>query len=83
MTSDPKTRMFKSATRKTDASVSTEQVEEQEKEIGRWGWAYMGDGKWHHAESEASGHWQGNVFVNEQVNKYYDPSTGEVHDMPG
>ena len=60
-----------------------EKLAEQEKEIGRWGWVYRGNGKWHHAGSDASGHWQGSVFVNEKENKYYDPGTGEVHDMPG
>ena len=58
-------------------------VEGGDRDIERWGWVEGADGRWSHAETEATGHWADDgTFVNDTTSQSYDPNTGEVTDLP-
>ena len=50
--------------------------------IGQWDWKKQGD-KWVHPSGDTGYFRADGTFVNETQNKYWDPDTEKVHDMPG
>ena len=50
--------------------------------IRQWGWSPRANGTWYNTETEDSGYWDGDIFVNQTTGEQFDINTGQVTDLP-